>query len=76
MVTGRDTMAQAVYLAQLEACRSSCKCNTCRVLRKASRMMTQEFLGGEGSSPLSQKGAANLEPDVRAEMLKLEDEEE
>lgn len=40
-----DIMAQAVYLAQLEAQKNSCKCTTCRILRKATTAMTKQFLG-------------------------------
>ncbi len=45
MAGNQDTMAQAVFLAQLEAARGKCVCNTCKILRRASTMMTAQFLG-------------------------------
>ena len=50
MAGNQDTMAQAVFLAQLEAAKGTCKCNTCRILRRASTMMTAQFLGQSGES--------------------------
>ena len=44
MPNGKDTMAQAVYLAQLQACKGSCKCNVCQILRKAADRMSEDFL--------------------------------
>ncbi len=55
-MANQDTMAQAVFLAQLEAAKSTCKCNTCRILRRASTMMTAQFLGepkAEGATSLA-----------------------
>jgi len=43
----KDIMAQAVYLAQLEAAKAKCKCATCRILRKVSGVMTEQFLAGD-----------------------------
>lgn len=52
MPNGRsDIMAQAVYLAQLEAARGQCKCRTCLILRKANRAMTDQFLGKTSENP-------------------------
>ena len=61
MVSGqRDIMAQAVYLAQLEAARGTCKCRTCQILRKANKAMTDQFLGkvseNPGDNPLAALG--------------------
>ncbi len=39
-----DTMAQAVFLAQLQAAKNNCQCSTCKILRRASDMMTASFL--------------------------------
>jgi hypothetical protein len=39
-----DIMAQAVFLAQLEAAKNNCKCKTCQILRRASDLMTAQFL--------------------------------
>ena len=71
-----DIMAQAVYLAQLEAAKNSCKCQTCRILRKATRAMTEQFLGTtkvEDTNPLSK--VAGLMP-TGEEALTLDDEED
>lgn len=52
MPNGRtDIMAQAVFLAQLEAAKNTCKCRTCQILRKASRMMTDQFLQPNPKAP-------------------------
>ncbi len=40
-------MAQAVYLAQLEACKNGCQCKTCQILRKATESLTTEFLAAD-----------------------------
>jgi hypothetical protein len=40
-----DVMARAVYLAQLEAAKGKCKCKTCQILRRATDVMTKEFMG-------------------------------
>jgi hypothetical protein len=44
MPNGKDTMAQAVYLAQLQACKGKCQCNVCKILRRAADQMTADFL--------------------------------
>ena len=45
MVPGKqDIMAQAYFLAQLQAAKNGCKCNVCQILRKASDQMTAQFL--------------------------------
>jgi len=71
-----DIMAQAVYLAQLEAARGNCKCNACRILRKASRTMTEQFLGGSGENPPGVEEAMKAVQEARPEVLTLGDEEE
>jgi len=48
---GQDIMAQAVFLAQLEACRGKCTCNPCRILRKASAAMSAQFLQEPAGDP-------------------------
>ncbi|MCK4722494.1 MAG: hypothetical protein KAT75_04280 [Dehalococcoidia bacterium] len=71
-----DVMAQAVYLAQLEAAKNNCKCTTCRILRKATRTMTEQFLSSPGGdSP----GAAEVLKAARvpeADLVNVEDEED
>ena len=44
MPNGKSQYAQAVYLAQLQACKGSCKCHPCQLLRKAADAMTEETL--------------------------------
>lgn len=52
MVMGqKDVMAQAVYLAQLEAAKGKCKCRTCEILRRATSRMTADFLQEPPASP-------------------------
>ncbi len=43
-MSNQDTMAQAVFLAQLQAAKNGCGCNVCKILRKASDAMTAQFL--------------------------------
>jgi len=40
-----DVMAQAVYLAQIEAAKGACKCKVCQLMRKGSSAMVTQFLG-------------------------------
>lgn len=40
----KDQIAQAVYLAQLQAAKGTCNCPACQLLRKATDAMTQEML--------------------------------
>lgn len=47
MPNPRQAVAQAMYLAQLEACKNSCKCKACSLLRKATDAMSDAFLAGE-----------------------------
>jgi len=71
-----DIMAQAVYLAQLEAAKNSCKCATCRILRKATKAMTEQFLGVSGANPQGVKGALEAAQEVSGEVLALDEEED
>jgi hypothetical protein len=48
----KDTMAQAVYLAQLEANRGTCKCKVCRILRKGSEEAADAFLAAKSPAPV------------------------
>lgn len=50
----KDIMAQAVYLAQLEASKGKCNCKACKILRKATSRMTAEFLQEAPANPGSQ----------------------
>ncbi len=59
----QDTMAQAVFLAQLEAAKGVCKCSTCRILRRASTIMTAQFLkepGAAANPPQREAGVQDL----------------
>ncbi len=69
MPNGRsDIMAQAVYLAQLEAARGQCKCRTCQILRKANKAMTDQFLGKTSENP-------GNPPETGQETLSIEEDE-
>ena len=46
-----DIMAQAVFLAQLEAAKGKCNCKACAILRRSSDMMTASFLNPQAASP-------------------------
>lgn len=72
MTTNRnDIMAQAVFLAQLQAARNNCQCNVCKILRKASDSMTASFLAETPGSKLpavaSTAEEINLEPEAGGE---------
>lgn len=71
-----DVMAQAVYLAQLEAAKNNCKCTTCRILRKATRTMTEQFLGGPGGDSPGAAEVLKAAGLPGAEVVNLEDEED
>lgn len=51
MPNGKSQYAQAIYLAQLEACKSGCKCKSCALLRKAADVMTEETLNPTPGNP-------------------------
>ena len=51
MPDGKSQNAQAVYLAQLQACKGNCQCNSCQLLRKAADAMTEETLNPAPSNP-------------------------
>ncbi|MBA7582985.1 hypothetical protein ES708_24923 [subsurface metagenome] len=51
MPNGKSQYAQAVYLAQLQACKGSCKCRSCQLLRKAADSMTEETLNPTPANP-------------------------
>ncbi len=71
-----DIMAQGVYLAQLEAQRGNCKCNTCRILRKATKALTAQFLGEtEGANPGAQEVIKKVSEQTR-ETLNLSEEDD
>jgi len=46
MQQGNDRMAQGFYLAQLQACKGSCKCNVCKLLRQSADDMAESMLEG------------------------------
>jgi hypothetical protein len=58
----KDTMAQAVYLAQLEAAKGNCKCRTCQILRKATASMTEAFLQEPANPALTPTGGIEIPP--------------
>lgn len=52
MPNGKETAAQAFYLAQLQACRGKCQCNVCKLLRKAADAQTEALLNPKkGKTP-------------------------
>lgn len=52
MQQGKDAIAQAFYLAQLQACKGSCKCNVCKLLRNAADLQMAAMLNpGAGKTP-------------------------
>lgn len=57
MPDGKSQYAQAIYLAQLQACKSNCKCNSCQLLRKAADAMTEETLNPTPGNPQSVEDA-------------------
>jgi len=71
-----DIMAQAVYLAQLEAARGNCKCKTCRILRKATKMMTEQFLTTTEASEKDVEEAAKTVKGSGQEGFALGEEDE
>jgi len=57
MPDGKSQYAQAIYLAQLQACKSNCKCRSCQLLRKAADAMTEETLNPTLGNPGSVEDA-------------------
>jgi len=57
MPNGKSQYAQAVYLAQLQACKGSCKCKACELLRKAADAMTEETLNPQADESSTIKDA-------------------
>ena len=55
MDSRNDIMAQAVFLAQLEAAKGKCNCKACAILRRSSDMMTAQFLNPQAASPAADK---------------------
>ena len=60
MPNGKSQYAQAVYMAQLQACKGSCKCSSCQLLRKAADHMTEETLNPSLPNPASVEDAMEL----------------
>lgn len=76
MPNGRaDVMAQAVYLAQLSAARGQCKCEACRILRKATKDMTTQFLNPNSGGPRDVEESINLASSASPDVIGLEEEE-
>lgn len=44
MPNGKQAVAQYYYLAQLQACKGSCQCNVCKLLRKCADVQAEELL--------------------------------
>ena len=60
MPDGRAQYAQAVYMAQLQACKGNCKCRSCQLLRKAADHMTEETLNPTPGTPQSIEEAMSV----------------
>jgi len=59
-MNGKSQYAQSVYLAQLQACKGSCKCNPCQLLRKAADAMTEETLNPTPANPMGVEDAMSI----------------
>ena len=59
-MNGKSQYAQSVYLAQLQACKGSCKCNPCQLLRKAADAMTEETLNPTPTNPMGVEDAMSI----------------
>ncbi len=76
MTTGRsDIMAQAVYLAQLEAARGQCKCRTCQILRKANKAMVDQFLAPNPANPPGGQSGTDVLAQPGENVITLDEEE-
>lgn len=62
----RSIVAQAFYLAQLQACKGKCQCNVCKLLRKAVDLQTQVMLHPQTPLP-GVEDLSELVTDVHAE---------
>lgn len=51
MPDGKDGIAQSFYLAQLQACKGSCQCNVCKLLRNAADLQTAALLNPQERPP-------------------------
>jgi len=60
MPDGKDGIAQAFYLAQLQACKGSCKCNVCKLLRRAADLQTEALLNPQGEGQQGTEAAMDL----------------
>lgn len=60
MPNGKSQYAQAVYLAQLQACKGGCKCRACQLLRKAADSMTEETLNPSPANPTGIEDAVTM----------------
>jgi hypothetical protein len=58
----KDTMAQAVYLAQLEAAKGNCNCNVCKILRKGAANAAAAFLKEPATPALTTTGGIEIPP--------------
>ena len=71
MPNGKSQYAQAVYLAQLQACKGTCKCRSCELLRKAADAMTEETLNPTQGNPGSVDDAWSVLTAAGYDMTKL-----
>jgi len=60
MPANKQQVAQCYYLAQLQAVKSGCECNACKLLRKATDAMTEEVLNPEEAPKAGIEAALEL----------------
>ena len=60
MPNGKDSIAQAFYLAQLQACKGKCQCNVCKLLRRAADLQVQAIINPKGGQAPGVKPALDL----------------
>ncbi len=67
----KDFVAQAVYLAQLQAAKGSCKCKCCELLRRATDAMTDSLLAGDNPGTGSPADAMKIAREVIGENVEV-----
>lgn len=76
MPNGKDQIAQAFYLAQLQACKGNCKCNVCKLLRRAADLQMQSMLNPQGAKTPGVQEVIDLAkmPGLGSDLLSEEEE--
>lgn len=63
MVTSREQYAQKIFIATLQACKGTCKCNVCKLMRQAADAMQEQALNPSSGSVVN---PLSLIPDLEA----------